>query len=132
MFAKTAKIFGKMTKICGKCLKYVDKWESFENRLNYVEKWLRDLTNGLNCVRNDVYTWGIGLTVLEKRPKYVGNDVRICGTDGSNIWEMTYIFGNWLNYLTNGLKHVKNDLEICGKWLKICGGNRLRYMGQTA
>ena len=33
--------------------------------------------------------------MLEKRPKYVGNDV--------DKWEMAKICGKWLKYLTNGL-----------------------------
>ena len=28
------------------------------------------------------------------------------------MWEMTYIFGNWLECLRNGLKHVGNDVDL--------------------
>ena len=28
------------------------------------------------------------------------------------MWEMTYIFGNWLKCLRNGLKHVANDVDL--------------------
>ena len=28
------------------------------------------------------------------------------------MWEMTYIFVNWLKCLRNGLKHVGNDVDL--------------------
>ena len=43
--------------------------------------------------------------MFEKRPKYLGSEVdlweiaQICGL---NMFEMTYIFGNWLKCLRNG------------------------------
>ena len=37
--------------------------------------------------------------MLEKRPKYVGNDV--------DLWEMSQIYGEMTNYLTNFLKMWK-------------------------
>ena len=36
------------------------------------------------------------------------------------MWEMTYIFGNWLKCLRNGLKSVKNDVDLF-EMSEICG-----------
>ena len=43
---------------------------------------------------NDVYMWYIPY-VLEKRQKYLSNDV--------DFWEIAKICGEWLKYLMNGL-----------------------------
>ena len=36
------------------------------------------------------------------------------------MWEMTYIFGNWLKCLPKRLKYVGNDLDLC-EMAQNCG-----------
>ena len=47
-------------------------------------------------------------------------------TNGSNMWEMTYICEKWLKYLRNDQKYVGNDVDL---WeiAEICG-ERLKYL----
>ena len=52
-----------------------------------------------------------GLTMLEMAKNL---------TNGFNLWEMTYIFGNWLKCLRNG-QNIWEMTLTCGKWLKYVG-----------
>ena len=36
------------------------------------------------------------------------------------MWEMTYIFGDWLKRLRNRLKYVGNEVDLC-EMSQICG-----------
>ena len=62
-----------MTQICGKWLKYVDKW-------------LNTLTNGLKMWKMTQRFW--------KWPKYLGN--------GLDTWDTALVFENRLYYVGNG------------------------------
>ena len=66
-----------MASMRGKRLKYL------RNHFTMLER-LKNLTNGLIYVGNDVYIWELP-QVFEKRLKYVGNDL--------DLWEIAQICG---------------------------------------
>ena len=80
----------KMTQRFGKWPKYLgnglDTWgtdEVFENRLYYLFKWLKNLTNGLNMWKMTYIFW---------------NWLK-CLRNDQNMLEMTQICGKWLKYV---------------------------------
>ena len=72
--------------------------------LKYVEKWIKNVENDLEIMRNGQNIWEnpqIYLTQLSEADLLCWNWLKNL-ISGLNMYEMTYIFGKWLKCLRNG------------------------------
>ena len=89
-----------MAKICGKWRIYLGIGLSVWETAKIFGKWRRSVGNVSNMWGNDIINWQTSCEKCEKWLRDLLNGKNL--TNGLNMFEMTYIFGNWLKCLRNG------------------------------